>query len=102
MYDLPRKFGVGQTYLRLWELRFPTIPSALELAREWKVGQRYATKAISEIHLHDEIIHSAEIHLGKNVQRGLESISHLRKTCSLFPFVLKSPIAPNWIIVPSS
>jgi hypothetical protein len=34
MYGLPRKFGAGKTYLRLWELSFPAIPTALELARE--------------------------------------------------------------------
>jgi hypothetical protein len=68
MYDLPRKFGVGQTYLRLWELSFPAILTALELARESNVGWRYAAKVISEIHLHNEIIDPAEIRRGKNVQ----------------------------------
>jgi hypothetical protein len=99
MYNLSRKFGAGQTYLRLWELSFSAIPAALELARELNVVWRYAAKVISEIHLHDEIIDPAEIRLGKNVQRGLESISHQRKTCSFSPSVLKSPIAPIWVIV---
>jgi hypothetical protein len=102
MYSLPRKFGVGRTHLQLWELSFPAIPTALELARESNVGWGYAAKVILEIHLHDEIIDPAEICLGKNVQRGLDSISHQRKTCSSSPFVLKSPIDPIWIIVASS
>ena len=71
MYDLPRKFGVGQTYLRLWELSFPAITTALELARDSNVGWGYAAKVILEIHLHDEIIDPAKIRLGKNVQRGV-------------------------------
>ena len=71
MYDLPRKFGVGQTYLRLWELSFPAIPTALELARESNISWGYAEKLISEIHLQDEIIDPAEIRLGKDVQRGV-------------------------------
>jgi hypothetical protein len=100
MYGLPRKFGVGQTYLRLWELSFPAIPTALELARESNVGWRYAAKIISEIHLDDEIIDPAEIRLGKNV--GLDSILHSRETCSFSPFMLKSPFNPIWIIVVSS
>jgi hypothetical protein len=102
MYGLLRKFGVGQRYLRLWELSFLAIPTALELARESNVGWRYATKVISEIHLHDDIINPAEIRLGKNVHGGLDSISHPRKTCSFSPFVLKCPIDPIWIIVASS
>jgi hypothetical protein len=71
MYNLPRKFGVRQTYLRLWELSFPAIPAALELARESNAGWQYVAKVISEIHLHDEIFGPAEIRLGKNVQRGV-------------------------------
>jgi hypothetical protein len=54
---------VGKTYLRLWELGFPVIPTALELARESKVGWEYAAKVITEIYLYDEIIDPAEIHL---------------------------------------
>ena len=50
MYDLPRKFGVGTTYLRLWELSYPTRPTALELSRESNVGWEYAAKVMSEIH----------------------------------------------------
>jgi hypothetical protein len=57
--------------LQLWELSFPAIPTALEVARESNVGWRYAAKIILEIHLHDEIINPAEIHLGKNVQWGV-------------------------------
>jgi hypothetical protein len=51
MYDLPRKFGVGQTYLQLWQLSFPARPSASELARESNVGWEYADKVIWKIHL---------------------------------------------------
>jgi hypothetical protein len=57
--------------LRLWELSFPAIPTALELARESNAGWRYAAEVISEIHLHDKIIVPAEISLGKNVKRGV-------------------------------
>jgi hypothetical protein len=49
---------------------FSAIPAALELARKLNVGWRYAAKVILENHLHDEIINTAEIGLGKNVQRG--------------------------------
>ena len=71
MYDLPRKFAVGQIYLQLLEFSFPAIPTALQLARESNVGWGYAAKVISEIHLHDEIIDPAVIRRGKNVHRGV-------------------------------
>jgi hypothetical protein len=88
MYDLLRKFGVGQTYLRLWGLSSPVVPTALELARESKVGWEYAAKVIAEILHHNEIIDGDEMHLSQ-------------KTPSFSPFVLKYPIAPTWIIVAS-
>jgi hypothetical protein len=93
MYDLPRKFGVGVTYLRLWELSFPVIPTALELARESKVGWEYAAKVIAEMNLHDEIINPAEIHLQKNVQRGVGM--HLTREKDGFLLSLHSEI-PQW------
>jgi hypothetical protein len=92
MYGLPRKFEVGQTYLRLWELSFPAIPTALELARESKVGWEYAAKVISEIHHHDEIIDPAEIRLGKNVLRGVGN--HLTPEEDMFLLSLRAEI-PN-------
>jgi hypothetical protein len=95
MYGLPRKFEVGQTYLRLWELSFPAIPTALELARESKVGWEYAAKVISEIHHHDEIIDPAEIRLGKNVLRGVGN--HLTPEEDMFLLSLRAeiPNSPN-------
>jgi hypothetical protein len=51
MYHLLRKFGVGQTYLQLWQLSFPTRPTASELARESNVEWEYADKVIWESHL---------------------------------------------------
>jgi hypothetical protein len=76
MYGLPRKFGVGQNYLRLWQLSFPARPTAHELARESNVGWEYAAKVISEIDLHDEIIDPAEIRLGKiSCQAGIQCIT---------------------------
>jgi hypothetical protein len=72
MYGLPRKFGVGQNYLQLvWELSYPTRPTASELARESNVEWEYAAKVILEIHLHYEIIDPSEIRLGKNIERGV-------------------------------
>jgi hypothetical protein len=62
---------LGQIYIQLWQVNFSTRPTALELARESKVGFQYASKVISEIHLHDEIIDPAEICLGKNVKPGI-------------------------------
>jgi hypothetical protein len=64
MYGQPRKFGVGQNELQLWEQNLPTWPTAHELARELNVGWEYAAKFTSDIHLHDaEIIDQAEIRL---------------------------------------
>jgi hypothetical protein len=37
MFGLPRKFAIGQMYLRLWKLTYPTWPSSDELAREANV-----------------------------------------------------------------
>jgi hypothetical protein len=71
MYGLPRKVGVGQIYLQLWQLNFPIRPSANELARESNVGWEYAAKVISEIHLNNQIIDPAEICLGKNIKQGV-------------------------------
>jgi hypothetical protein len=101
MYDLPRKFGVGQTYLQLWQLSFLTRPTASELASESNVGWEYADKVIWEIHLHNEIIDPAEIRLGKSIQQGVGNNLISRKTCFFFPFALKSQIDPTWIIVKS-
>jgi transposase len=92
MYGLPRKFGVGQVYLQLWQLNFPTRPSANELAREANVGWHYADKVITEIHLNDEIIDPAEIRLGKNVERGVGN--NLTPEEDLFLLSLRAEI-PN-------
>ena len=92
MYELPRKFEVGQIFLRLWELGFPVIPTALELARESKVGWEYADKVISEILLHDEIIDPTEIRLQKGVRRGIGM--HLTREEDVFLLSLRSEI-PN-------
>jgi hypothetical protein len=95
MYGLLRKFGVGQRYLRLWELSFLAIPTALELARESNVGWRYATKVISEIHLHDDIINPAEIRLGKNVQRGVGQHLTPEEDMFLLSLRVEMPDRPN-------
>jgi hypothetical protein len=101
MYGLPRKFGVGQIYLQLWQLNFPTRPSANELAREVNVGWHYAAKVISEIHLNDEIMDPAEICLGKNIERGVGN--NLTPGEDLFRLSLHAeiPNRPIWIIVKS-
>jgi hypothetical protein len=36
-----------------------------------KIGWEYATKVISEIHLHHEMIDLAEIRLHRNIKRGV-------------------------------
>jgi hypothetical protein len=46
IYGLSRKFAVGQKYLQLWQLKFPTRSTAHELARESNVGWEYAAKVI--------------------------------------------------------
>ncbi len=101
MYGLQRKFGVGQNYLQLWQLNFPTRPTALELSRESKVGFEYTAKVVSEIHLQDEIIDPAEICLGKNTKQGVGNKLTQRKTSFFFPCVPKSQIDPIWIIAES-
>jgi hypothetical protein len=97
MYGLPRKFGVSKTYLRLWELSFPAIPAALELASESNVGWRYAAKVILEIHLHDEIIAPAEIRLGKNVQRGVGQHLTPEEDMFLLSLCAEIPNRPNLV-----
>jgi hypothetical protein len=96
MYDLPRKFGVGQTcYLQLWQLSFPTWPTASELARESNVGWEYAAKVISEIHLHNEIIDPAEIRLGKSIQRGVGNDLTPKEDIFLLSLRVEIPNRPN-------
>jgi hypothetical protein len=98
--ELLRQNRVGQNYLQLWQLNFPTQPTILELTREPNVGWEYASKVISEIH--DEIIDPAEIRLeARTSNKGLETISPLRKTSFFFPCVSKSQVDPIWIIVES-
>ena len=101
MYNLPRKFGVGQTYLQLWQLSFPTRPTASELARESNVGWEYADKVISETHLHNEIIDPAEIRLGKSIQRGVGNDLTPEENMFLLSLRVESQIDPIWIIVES-
>jgi hypothetical protein len=95
MYNLPRKFGVGQTYLQLWQLSFPTRPTASELARELNVGWEYANKVISEIHLHNEIIDPVEICLGKSIQRGVGNNLTPEEDMLLLSLHLEIPNRPN-------
>jgi hypothetical protein len=95
MYDLPRKFGVGQTYLQLWQLSFLTRPTASELARESNVGWEYADKVISEIHPHNEIIHPAEIRLGKSIQRGVGNNFTPEEDMFLLSLRVEIPNRPN-------
>jgi hypothetical protein len=92
---LLRKFGVGKTYLRLWELSFPAIPIALELARESNVRWRYAAKVISEIHLHDAIIAPAGILLGKNVRWGVGQHLAPEEDMFLLSLYAEIPNRPN-------
>jgi hypothetical protein len=95
MYHLPRKFAVGQKYLELWRLNFPTRPTASELARESNVGWNYADKVISEIHLNNEIIDPAEIRLGKNVERGAGNKLTPEEDLFLLSLRVEIPNRPN-------
>ena len=95
MNNLPRKFGVGQTYLQLWQLSFPARPTASELARESNVGWEYADKVISEIHLHNEIIDPAEIRLGKSIQRGIGNDLTPEEDMFLLSLRVEIPNRPN-------
>jgi hypothetical protein len=70
IYDLRRKFEVGQNYLQLWELNFPTQPTVHKVARDSNIGWEYAAKVLSEVHLHDKIINQTEISQGKNIKQG--------------------------------
>jgi hypothetical protein len=95
MYGLPRKFAVGQTYLQLWQLSFPTRLSSNELAREADVGWHYANKVISKIDLNKEIIDPAEIRLGKNVEWGIGNKLTPEEDLLLLSLCVEIPNQPN-------